>query len=130
MGTGMILRLVMVLTGVVLMGATLLSLARRKMTESFALTWGMIGAAFIFSGVNLRPVERNRYLSGAGLTLMGTIGFCMIFGAYFMSVRVSELMRRNLELAMQMALVKQELEELKKQEEDAMERSRKEETLS
>ena len=53
----------------------------------------------------------------------------MIFGAYFMSVRVSELMRRNLELAMQVALVKQELEELKKQE-DAMERSRKEETLS
>lgn len=110
-GTG--LRITMILTGIFLMGITMSSLAKRKMTDSFVLTWGLISVIFILAGMILHPVELNHYISGMGMLLVGAISFCLIFGAYFMSVRISELMRRNLELAMQITLMKQELEELR-----------------
>lgn len=113
MDTGMILQGMMILVGVLLLGNTLLSLARRRMTEPFVLTWGLISVIFILAGILLRPAEWNRYISPTGLLLMGLIGFCVLFGAYVMSAKISELTRRNLELAMQVSLVKQEMEELK-----------------
>lgn len=112
------LRLTLILTGVLLMGFTMLSLARRRMTDSFVLTWGLISIILIFAGIFLNPVELARYISGIGILLVGAIGFCLLFGAYFMSIRISELMRRNLELSMQVALMRQELEEVERKLEE------------
>ena len=91
------LRVGLIATGAVLLCATLSSLAKRRMTDSFVLNWF------------LHPVELERYISGMGMLLVAAVGFCMVFGAYFMSERISELMRRNLELTMQMALLRQEV---------------------
>lgn len=85
------------------------------MTEPFVLTWGLISVIIVLGGVLLRPTEWNRYISGTGLLLVGLISFCVIFGTYFISARVSELMRRNMELAMELSLMKQESEEMKEQ---------------
>lgn len=112
------LRLTLILTGVLLMGATMLSLARRRMTDSFVLTWGLISVIFVFAGIFLNPVELARYISGIGILLAGAIAFCLLFGAYFISIRVSELMRRNLELTMQVTLMRQELEEVRRKLEE------------
>lgn len=108
------LRLTLILTGVLLMGFTMLSLARRRMTDSFVLTWGLISIILIFAGIFLNPAELARYISGIGIMLVGAIAFCLLFGAYFMSIRISELIRRNLELSMQVTLIRQELEELER----------------
>lgn len=113
MDSGYILQILMILTGVFLFCITLFSLARRRMTEPFVLTWGFISIVFIFAGILLRPANWKRYISPTGMLLTGMVGLCMLFGAYFMSVRISELMRKNLELAMQAALMKQEIEEIK-----------------
>lgn len=102
----------MVIIGVSLLVITMLSLARRKMTDSFTLTWGLISVIFILGGVFLHPAELNRYISAMGMLLVAAIGFCMLFGAYFMSLRVSELMRRNQELSMQVTLLRHEVEAL------------------
>ena len=102
----------MILAGIFLFGLTLSSLAKREMTESFVLIWGLISMIFILSGILLKPVEWKRYISDTGLILLGLIGFSVVFGAYFTSIRVSELMRENLELAMQLSLVEQELQAL------------------
>jgi len=108
------LRVGMILTGAVLLCATLSSLAKRRMTDSFVLNWGLISVIFIAAGIFLHPVELERYISGMGMLLVAAVGFCMVFGTYFMSERISELMRRNLELTMQMALLQQEVKMLEK----------------
>ena len=114
MEPGALLRIIMILTGVILFFVTLSSLAKRRMTESFCLTWGLISVIIILAGILLRPTEWSSYISGTGMILVGMISFCVIYGAYFMSTKVSELMRRNLELAMQVTLLKKENEEIQK----------------
>lgn len=122
MEPGVLLRIVMIVTGLFLFGVTLSSLAKRRMTEPFCLTWGLIGIIIILAGVLLRPAEWNRYISGTGLLLVLLIGFCVVYGAFFMSARVSELMRRNMELAMQVSLLNQENDEIKKKLEELSEK--------
>ncbi len=113
MDAGLWLRVEMILTGVFLFGITLFSLAKRKMTDSFALVWGLISVIFVLTGILLNPTELAHYISPTGLLLIEAIGFCIVFGAYFISIRVSELTRRNLELVMQVTLLKQEVAALK-----------------
>lgn len=113
MEPGTLLCIIIVLSGVVLFCVTLFSLAKRKMTESFCLTWGFISVIIILAGFLLRPTELARYISGTGMILVGMVAFCVVYGTYFMSIKVSELMRRNLELAMQVSLLGKENEEIR-----------------
>lgn len=113
MEPGVLLRIIIILVGVVLFCVTLFSLAKRRMTESFCLTWGFISVIIILAGILLRPTELASYISGTGMILAGIVAFCVIYGAYFMSIKVSELMRRNLELAMQISLLRKENEEIR-----------------
>lgn len=121
MEVGNILRIIIIITGVVLLCITVSSLAKRRMTEPFCLTWGLISIIIILAGVLLRPMILNRYISTTGMALVLLLGFCAIYGAYIMSARVSELMRRNLELAMQVSLLNQENEVIKKRLEELAE---------
>ncbi len=115
MEPGMILQIIMIVVGIFLLGAVVSSLARRKMTESFCLAWGLVAIIIILAGILLRPAEWNRYISGMGMVLLLMIGFCIVYGAYFMSTKVSELMRKNMELSIQVSLLKHETEEFSKQ---------------
>lgn len=115
MEPGMILQIIMIVVGIFLLGAVVSSLARRKMTESFCLAWGLVAIIIILAGILLRPAEWNRYISGMGMVLLLMIGFCIVYGAYFMSTKVSELMRKNMELSIQVSLLKHEKEEFSRQ---------------
>lgn len=115
MQPGAVLRIIMIVAGVILFYVSVQSLSKRRMTEPFCLTWGLISVMIILAGILLRPQEWNRYISGTGLVLVLMIGFCIVYGAYFVSARVSELMRRNLELAMQVSLLNHENAEIRKQ---------------
>lgn len=112
METGDILRVIICCGGVMLLGITLSSLARRRMTEPFCLAWGIISVALILAGILLRPTMWNRYISITGMLLLLLLGFAVIYIAFFVSTKVSELMRKNQELAMQMSLLNQEKDEL------------------
>ena len=112
MEPGVLLRIIIILVGVVLFCVTLFSLAKRRMTESFCLTWGFISVIIILAGILLRPTELASYISSTGMILVGIAAFCVIYGAYFISIKVSELMRRNLELTMQVSLLRKENEEI------------------
>lgn len=118
MEPGAMLRIIMIATGVFLFGVTLFSLAKRRMTEPFCMTWGLISLIIILAGILLRPDEWNHYISTKGMLLVVLIGFCVVYGIYFMSARVSELMRRNQELAMQVSLLNYEVEKLQKRMEE------------
>ena len=103
-----ILRIIMVLTGGFLFLLTLSSLARRKMTESFCLTWGLISIILILSGILLRPYGISAFISVTGLLLILVIGFSVLFGAFYITGKVSELIRKNQELASQITLLNHE----------------------
>ncbi len=112
MQQGNILQIIMVVTGIVLFVVTLNSLARRKMTESFCLAWGLISVILVIAGFLLRPSEWSRYISTTGMVLVVMIGFCVVYVAYFMSAKISEVSRRNQELAIQVSLLNQENERI------------------
>lgn len=115
MEAGVMLRIIMIVAGFALLGLSLSSLAKRRMTEPFCLTWGLISVLIILAGILLRLAEWNKYISPTGMLLVLLLGFCLVYGAYFISARVSELMRKNQELAIQVSLLTQENEEIWKQ---------------
>lgn len=112
MNSGHILQIIMILTGLFLLIVTTNSLARRRMTESFCLAWGLISVILIVAGVFLRPSEWGHYISTIGMVLVVLFGFCIIYVAFFMSTKLSELSRKNQELAMQVSLLNQENERI------------------
>ncbi len=118
METGDLLRVIICCGGVVLLGITLSSLARRRMTEPFCLAWGIISVVLIMAGILLRPTMWNNYISLTGMFLVLMIGSAVIYIAFFVSTKVSDLMRKSQELAMQVSLLNWERDELKKKLEE------------
>lgn len=118
METGDMLRIIICCGGVVLLGITMSSLARRKMTEPFCLTWGIISVVLILAGILLRPTLWNSLISLTGMFLVLLLGFAVIYISFFVSTKVSELMRKNQELAMQVSLLNWEKDELWKKLEE------------
>lgn len=112
MSAGGILQIIMVLAGILVLFISVISLAKRRMTEPFCLTWGIVAILIIMAGILLRPSGWNRYISSVGLLLVVLIGFCLMYGSYFMSCKISELMRKNNELAIQVSLLIREKEEM------------------
>lgn len=115
MQAGTALQVIMILTGVSLFVITTTSLARRKMTESFCLAWNLIAVILVLAGIFLRPAGWSSYLSNMGMILALMLGFCIIYVAYFLSVKMSDLSRKNQELAMQVSLLNQENERILEQ---------------
>lgn len=112
MEVGNILRVCIIIVGIVLFGLTISSLARRKMTETFCLIWGGVSIVVILAGILLRPVLLKNYISTTGMVLVSLVTFCIICGAYFISTMISEITRKNQELAIQVSLLKRENEKL------------------
>lgn len=112
MVVGEILRGVIIIVGILLFWLTITSLAKRKMTETFCLIWGAVSVALMLAGVLLRPVLLEKYISITGMILVSAVTFCIICGAYFLSTMISELTRKNQELAIQVSLLKRESEKM------------------
>lgn len=110
MSAGTELRIFMVVLGLIILGATIISLAKRHMTESFCIAWGVLAAMFIFAGIVLQPSQWNNYISWSGLLLILFSVLILLFGAFFLSVRVSYLTREVRELVIQVSLLNQENE--------------------
>lgn len=112
MDAGLILQIIMIAAGVLIVCVTLLSLANNRMTEPFVLIWGLFALVLILAGILLRPSGWDEYISPAGLILIILMMTCAIHVIYFITCRVSELMRKTNELAIQVSLLSQEKEAL------------------
>lgn len=108
------LKVFMVILGVYLLIMTVLSLAKRRMTEQFCLVWGFLSCVMILFGILLNPSELHRYISDRGIWLVMLAVVVVVYGAWFISTQVSILMRKNQELAMQISLLNQENEQIMK----------------
>ena len=116
--SGFILRLFLCAIGAGLLVNVVSSLARRKMTESFALIWGVMALLCVIAGMLVRPVLLNSYISAIGMILIMMAVLCVIVGAYFISLRISELMRKTQELSINVTLLYDENLRLMKQVEE------------
>ncbi len=131
MNVGDILRVFMVITGLVLLWITVSSLAKQKMTETVCLAWGAISIICILAGILLKPYGINGSISKTGLVLIIIGAVIVLQGAVFVSKRVSELVKRNHELAVQVSLLNHEnynmlerVEQLEKKLEELEENNR------
>lgn len=115
MNIGVLLKVFVVLLGVFLLGAAVLSLAKRKLTETFCLAWSILSVMIILLGILLQPSEIERYVSIRVLILILIMGSGVIWGLWFVSKQVSILKRRNQELAMQISLLNEENEQILKE---------------
>ena len=100
----------MIAAGLVILSVTVLSLAKKHLTEAFCIVWGIVAVMFICAGIVLRPTQWKIYISWGGL-LLGLFGVVLVLAvAFFFSVRISVLTRQVKELAIQVSLLNQENE--------------------
>ena len=106
------LRIVLILLGCYLLVMTLLSLARRKMSEKFSLVWALMSVLMVLTGLLLKPSSIERFISARGFILIIIALFGVLWGLWFISTQVSILIRKNQELAIQISLLNQDIERL------------------
>ncbi len=90
-------------------------LAKRRLSEPISVTWGFVAIAFIIAGIVLRPNGWIQYMSPAGMVLLCVVGLCLMYGLFLASCHISEIMRKQAEMAMNISLLNQEIVELKKE---------------
>ena len=100
----------MIAAGLAILSMTAVSLAKKHLTETFCIVWGILAAMFICAGIILRPTQWKIYLSWGGLLLV-LFGVVLVLAvAFLFSVRISVLTRQVRELAIQVSLLNQEHE--------------------
>ena len=114
MDYGLFLQIVLIVAGVIILITDVLLLAKRKLAESISIVWGFGGLIFIVAGIVLHPSGWINYLSKAGMALMLLLGFCVVYGLFYASIRLSEIIRKQTEMAMDISLLNQEMVELKR----------------
>ena len=112
---GIFLRIFLILLGCYLLVMTLLSLAKRKMTEQFCLVWSVLSTLMVILGIVIKPSQIERYMRGEILLLVLIVVLSVVWGMWFISTQVSILMRKNQELAMQTSLLNQDSENMLRQ---------------
>ncbi len=109
-----VLKIVVIVAGGFLLADAIFSLARRKMTESFCLMWGLISVFMIIGGSIIRPSQLSKFISPISFALILMIIFILVYIALFFSHAISDLMRKNNELAIQVSLLVHEKDEIQK----------------
>lgn len=110
-----IIKLFLITVGVVMLVSTVFSLARRVMTETFCLVWGVLSVMIVLAGIVLQPREWSNYISTSGTIILIVAAVCILWCAFFMTKQLSILNRKNQELAMQISLLNQENEKIMEQ---------------
>ncbi|MCR4992100.1 MAG: DUF2304 domain-containing protein [Lachnospiraceae bacterium] len=114
MDYGLFLQIVLIVAGVIILVTDVLLLAKRKLAESISIVWGFGALIFIVAGIVLHPSGWINYMSKAGMALMILLGFCVVYGLFYASIRLSEIIRKQNEMAMDISLLNQEMVELKR----------------
>lgn len=114
MDYGFFLQILLIVGGILIMIADITLLAKRRLSEQISITWGFVAIVFIIAGIVLRPDGWIKYMSAPGMALLCVIGACLLYGLLLASIHVSEIMRKQAEMAMNISLLNQEIVELKK----------------
>ncbi len=110
--TATAVRIIMVVIGFGLCVTDFISYSKQKLTERFAFWWGIFSVVILLSGAVpalsgwTRVFDFSTY---AGVILLFLAALAIL---YSMSLTISELTRKNQELAMQVSLLNNENEQM------------------
>lgn len=113
MHQGIIIQIILITAGVIMMIMAVGSLAKRRMAEQICIGWGFVAVIFVVAGLVLRPDGWVTMLSPAGLIILVLVGASAFTGLFLISSRLSEVIRKNNELAMQVSLLNEDIVRLK-----------------
>lgn len=111
---GLVVQILLIAAGAIILIVDVALLAKRKLSEPISVTWGFAAIIFILAGIFLRPNGWINYISPAGLIMLSILVVLALIGLFLASSRMSELIRKNTEMAMNISLLNQEIVELKK----------------
>ncbi len=108
--SGLYIKIALGIIGTFVLVISILYLAKRKINETFSLAWGVVAVALIVASFAINPTQWASYVSLRGVILIFIILLVFIYAGFFVSIRISDLTRKNNELAIQVSLLNQENE--------------------
>ncbi len=112
MKTTTLLQVLTVIGGIIFLGLTFLEYAKKKMTEEIGLLWSFFSVLIV--GIGLIPGSLSwvgHIRRSMALVLFGFVFFFLLL-LWYLSIVISQLLRKNQELAMQISLLNQENEQV------------------
>lgn len=107
-----ILRMIVIIEGAALLVMAFLSFVHRKVTESIALSWGGFAVIMILVGAIPALAGWSSWIPPKAVPAFVLISAAMLLGVFYISCAVSQLIRKNQELAMHVSLLNQENESI------------------
>lgn len=105
-----ILCIVAVMEGIVLLIVDFISFVYQKITVGIELCWSAFALVLILLGVVPGLSDWSRVIPKEAVPAFLLISFVIIFSFFYISCAVSQLLRKNQELAMHVSLLNQENE--------------------
>ncbi len=120
----------LIILGVSLIFANLVTMGKRKMRPSFGVVWSVLALLPIVAGILLHMDVLEQYVSWTAViaAFLGVTALVIIF--YISSLQISDLQNKTQELFMQVVLLNEENRRLrisneKREDEEAQEREKK-----
>lgn len=108
--TAGILCMIMVIEGIVLLIVDFISFVCQKITVGIELCWSAFAVLLILLGVVPGLSDWSRVVPREAVPAFVLISLAIIFSFFYLSCAVSQLLRKNQELAMHVSLLNQENE--------------------
>ena len=126
---GSVIRIGAIIVGIMLIAVSVWMNSIKRLAVNHAVIWGLAGAMLVLVGaVPIFSSWTNLLAPGTGLAFFG-MGILALVGELQNSVSISQIVMKNRELAIHVALLNQEnermmeeLEEMRQEERDAWEK--------
>ena len=126
---GSVIRIGAIIVGIMLIAVSVWMNSIKRLAVNHAVIWGLVGTMLVLMGaVPIFSSWTNLLAPGTGLAFFG-MGVLALVGELQNSVSISQIVMKNRELAMHVALLNkeyermmEELEEMRQEERDAWEK--------
>ena len=126
---GSVIKIGAIIVGIMLIAVSVWMNSIKKLAVNHAVIWGLVGTMLVLMGaVPIFSSWTNLLAPGTGLAFFG-MGVLALVGELQNSVSISQIVMKNRELAIHVALLNQEnermmeeLEEMRQEERDAWEK--------
>lgn len=112
METTTLLQILVVIGGIIFLGITFLKCAKRRMTEEIGLLWSFFSILMIVVGAIPNSFVWAEQLSRSVSLVLFGVAFFFLLMLWYLSIVISQLLRKSQELAIQVSLLNQENEQI------------------
>ena len=103
-----LLQIFLIAAGLFLFLRTMISLAKKNLTETISMFWCLAAVLLVIAGIMLLPFDWRRYITPGALIFVAVSFIVVISGVFYLSQVLSYNVRKTQELAIQISLLNQE----------------------